>query len=428
MTATQVAPLPDSALAEAIGSFCRERGNAPRPGLREALPSSALWAAVADTGTRLWLDTGDVDAIRSLWTREFTALTTNNTLLNKEVQKGIYDALVPELARLVKQTMPGAGDDLVVWEIAFALNALHGLKLVETFDADVSVELHTDLAHDAEASYRYGTRFAAICPERFIVKVPLTPEGILAARRLSDDGVRLNFTLGFSARQNWLIALAARPTWVNVFMGRLNSFVKDRGLGDGDGIGEKATLSSQRLLRRVNVEHGLSVRQIGASIRSGQQVFDLAGLDVLTIPTGAAAQFVELGVEPAQVTDHTADDPAVSFHDGMSAEELGLDVLWASEGPIADAMAALVQVDVGTMTGDALRTFLVEHSVPGLFPKLSDEELAAIRKDGKIPTWERWEDRVRDGTADWDGVFTESALQSFASDQAEFDQRVRGLI
>ena len=158
-------------------------------------------------------------------------------------------------------------------EIAFILNAVHGLKLVQTFDADVSVELHTNLSWDTDASYQYGKRFAEICPDRFIVKVPLTPEGILAARKLRADGIRINFTLGFSARENYLIAVGAQPNWVNVFMGRCNSFVADAGLGDGTNIGEKATLSSQRTLRRIRSEHGLDVLQIGASRRAPTEWF-----------------------------------------------------------------------------------------------------------------------------------------------------------
>ena len=37
-------------------------------------------------GSELWLDTGDIEAAAEPWTEEFTALTTNNTLLNAEVQ------------------------------------------------------------------------------------------------------------------------------------------------------------------------------------------------------------------------------------------------------------------------------------------------------------------------------------------------------
>jgi transaldolase len=190
-------PRHDSPLAQAVREFCLKDHTPPASTLRQSFPTSPLWQAVRKLGTELWLDTGDVDAIRKLWTQEFTALTTNNTLLNKEVQKGIYDQLVPQAAAVLHQTKQDMSEDLLVQEIAFILNAVHGLRLVQTFDADVSVELHTNLAWDADASWHYGRRFHAIEPDRFNVKVPLTPEGVLAARRLHKDGVRINFTLGF---------------------------------------------------------------------------------------------------------------------------------------------------------------------------------------------------------------------------------------
>jgi transaldolase len=426
-TTAQV-PSFDSPAAKQIAAFCLEGHSAPSKTLRAGLPSSPLWAAVAKTGTALWLDTGDVEATQKLWTKEFAALTTNNTLLNKEVQKGLYDQLVPRAAKLLRQAIAGVGDAQLVQEIAFILNAAHGLKLVRTFDADVSVELHTDVAQDVEASYRYGKRFHAICPDRFIVKVPLTPAGLFAARRLSKDGIRLNFTLGFSARQNWLIALVARPWWCNVFMGRLNAFVIDRGLGNGENVGEKATLSSQRLLREVNKTHNLNVKQIGASIRSGKQVGDLAGLDTLTIPTAAAAEFVQLNPSPASIRDRTADDPKVTFKAGIDAARDGFDVLWNQGGKMRDAMTALAKQSIDAMNADTLRAFLRDHGVPGLFPEFSADDIAAIVKDGKIPSYERWSARARQGATDWDGVFTESALQSFAVDQKALDDRIRRLV
>ena len=252
-----------------------------------------------------------------MWTQNFVALTTNNTLLNNEVQKGIYDTLVPSTAKLLQDK--GISGDHIVQEVAFVLNAVHGLKLVRTFDADVSVELHTAISNDAEASYQYGKRFHAICPDRFIVKVPLTPAGLLAARRLSDDGIRLNFTLGFSARQNLLIAALAKPTWVNVFMGRIGAFIADNKLGDGKNSGEKATLASQRTLRKLHEAGGPDVRQIGASIRNGAQVNDLLGLDVFTIPTGAAKGFLDLNPDASTIVDKSSNDPEVSFAPGIDA-------------------------------------------------------------------------------------------------------------
>ncbi|GAB4136522.1 MAG: hypothetical protein Fur0037_01140 [Planctomycetota bacterium] len=419
-------PQHDSRLAETIASFCREGHDPPPKGLRDSFPSSPIWKAVAATGTSLWLDTGDVEAAGKLWTREFQALTTNNTLLNKEVQKGIYDDLIPRAAALVKN----AGADLepaaVVKEVAFVLNAVHGLSLVRSFDADVSVELHTDVANDAEASYHYARRFQAICPDRFIVKIPLTPAGILVARRLSDEGVRLNFTLGFSARQNALIALLARPTWVNVFMGRINAFVKDNGLGDGENAGEKATLASQRELRRLDRERGIRVRQIGASMRNGGQVRDLMGLDVFTIPTSAASDFLAGDPDPDSFGDRTQDDPKVEFAEG--ADPTGLDAFWSVDDGFRSMLSAAAEAFSEKWSASDLLSFLRDHGCGDLFPSFDPPQIERLTRETKIPRHASWKDMVAAGTCSWDGALTAAALCSFAQDQKALDYRIRGLL
>jgi len=125
-----------------------------------------VWKKVRSAGSRLWLDTGDLEEASSLWSPEFEALTTNNTLLNKEVQKGIYDDFIRKVASAIREAAPDIGERELLLEIAFALNAYHGLRLVEQFDAHVSVELHTDLADDVERSVTYGRRLYEICPQR----------------------------------------------------------------------------------------------------------------------------------------------------------------------------------------------------------------------------------------------------------------------
>jgi transaldolase len=416
-------PRHDSELARAVATFCRRGFAPPSPNVRAALPSAAVWQALAATGTALWLDTGDFDAIEKLWTREFTALTTNNTLLNKEVQKGLYDRIVPEARALLASCDPELTEQQVVLEIAFVLNAVHGLELVRRFDADVSVELHTDLALDTEASYRYGRRFAAINPERFIVKVPLTPEGVVAARRLGDDGIRVNFTLGFSARQNHLIARLARPTWVNVFMGRINAFVIDNELGDGAGVGEKATLASQRELRAIRSRGGPHVRQIGASIRNGRQVADLVGLDVLTIPTAAAEEYRDLDPPRSEMRNRTGNDPEVRFSSRVDRESL--DVFWDVDQATRRATDELAAVPVTELSGERIRAALREQGVGGLFPVLDAEQQKRIAAEGKIPKFGSWQSMVASGAACWDGLLTAAALASFAVDQAKLDERIR---
>ena len=120
---------------------------------RTEFESDALWQQFLDLGTELWLDSGNFEEVRSVWTREFSALTTNNTLLNKEVQTGTYDDLIAEAAELLSGFEDLTEREFML-EIAFILNATHGLRLVEQFDAFVSVEEHTDLAERRGAGGR----------------------------------------------------------------------------------------------------------------------------------------------------------------------------------------------------------------------------------------------------------------------------------
>jgi len=244
-----------------------------------------FWQSLHSTGTELWLDTGDMDEAEANWTAEMTALTTNNTLLNNEIQKGIYDSFVPRALEMVSHLSVSEQ----VKEIAFILNARHGLRLAKKFGGMVSVELHTDTAYDVDAIVSYGLRYRELCPEQFIVKVPYTPEGLIGARLLHDMGVRINFTLEFSARQNTLVTLVARPDYLNVFLGRIGAFIADNKLGDGSGAGENAVLSSQSWVTRLSAETGSKTRQIAASLRNYTQLDLLAGTDVYTIPPKVAA-------------------------------------------------------------------------------------------------------------------------------------------
>ena len=59
-----------------------------------------FWESLRNVGTELWLDTGDMDEAESNWSAEMSALTTNNTLLNNEIQKGIYDNFISEAKKI----------------------------------------------------------------------------------------------------------------------------------------------------------------------------------------------------------------------------------------------------------------------------------------------------------------------------------------
>ncbi len=386
--------------------------------------SSPLWGRTVGLGSELWLDTGDIGAIEKTWTREFSGLTTNNTLLNKEIQKGTYDELIPRSARTLRDAVPGLDDAFLVREIAFVLNAYHGLRLVERFGSLVSVEEHTDLAHDVESAVAYGMRYHAICKERFIVKLPLTAAGLLAARRLAAEKVPVNLTLGFSARHNVLGAAIAQPAYCNVFLGRLNQVVSESKLGDGNLVGEKATVASQRAVKVVRDSLGIPTKQIAASLRSGAQVRDLVGIDVLTIPPKAADEFAGMSLDPAGLK-RTADECAdPRWADGVVAKTWALDSLWDVPRGLAKA-ASRIASRAGSDPA-ALQTGLHESGFGDILPNWTEADAATATADGKIPKLERWKERLATGQIGLDALMNLHGLQSFAVDQKAMDDRIRG--
>ncbi|HPC95158.1 MAG TPA: transaldolase family protein [Sedimentisphaerales bacterium] len=398
----------------------------PEQGFRE----KPIWQKVRALGTRLWLDTGDIDEAKALWCCEFEALTTNNTLLNREIQKGFYDRFVREVAEAIRRVAPEIDESRyspgLVLEIAFVLNAYHALRLVEMFDAHVSVELHTDLGHDVERSVAYGKRYFDICPERFYVKVPLTAAGLLAARRLGAEGVPVNFTLGFSARQNYAAALIAQPRFVNVFMGRLNAFVADNRLGDGRNVGEKATLAAQRMLIGLRDTGRTRSLLIGASMREGSQVAALAGLDVLTMPTKAAAQYED---RPAGWLSPQIDtDPGVPLADGISFEDFNAATLWDVPDAFKGCVAGLLDEDVDSMTAENVQFYFGRHGFEDFLPDWSTEDIETVAADGKIPVLAKWKQRLSRGEIGLDALMNLSAFEAFATDQKALDDRIRSLI
>jgi transaldolase len=379
-----------------------------------------FWKGLKDAGTELWLDTGDMDAAGKLWTDEFSGLTTNNTLLNKEVQKGIYDQVIREAGKLLKDL----DTETRVVEVAFILNALHGLRLVKSFKAKVSVELHTATAHDAEAAAAYGRRFAAISSDSFIVKVPLTAAGLIATRTLRTEGIPVNFTLGFSARQNALAAAFAFPSYVNVFLGRLNAYVSDNALGDGLMVGEKATLASQHEVKDISARTGRKTLQIAASIRDGTQVESLAGVDVMTIPVGAASDArARLSGRWESRVNRQYD---VRLSPGVDEKKLRLSALWDVSDQEKELGRSLNANP--PHTADELVARARRMGAGDMFMQLTADEADQVAREGKIPKHVSWAKRIAAGETAADTLLNLAGLASFTADQKSLDDRVRGLV
>ncbi len=145
------------------------------------------------------------------------------------------------------------------------------------------------LATEAEGMVVEARELAAIS-DNIVIKIPMTAEGLKAAKRLKAEGIRTNVTLVFSANQGLLAALAG-ATYVSPFVGRL------------DDVGQDGMEVVEQLSEIFEV-HGLETRIIAASIRHPQHVLEaaLAGADIATVPYPVLMQMLkhpltEVGIE-----------------------------------------------------------------------------------------------------------------------------------
>lgn len=409
----------DTRLSQMVRDMALEGFEGPGKLQRE---SNEKFRWLRNLGTALWLDTGDAEAADTVWSPELEAMTTNNTLVNEVVQTGAMDGLIAYGARKIREAMPGIAAHELVIEIAFLVNAKLALSLVQKFGAHVSVELHPDLASDVGHTLTFARRYYDINPEFFYVKVPLTPEGFISARRLTEEGIPINFTLGFSARQNYLAARFSCPSFVNVFLGRLNSLVEENGLGKPENVGEKAALASyERIVELRQSDRDIHTRQIAASMRDGRQLVTLSGVDVLTMPPKVAQQYIALDVSQSDIYRRSSEDLELTLNPGEPAASDMLSCLWDVDDKFIAFVDDAVKRGDQLLKGEDLIELSQRHEV-NLFHEWNDDERRKIRAKGKIQDISQWPN------VPVDDLMSIAALETFAKDQIALDQRIEGLI
>lgn len=184
---------------------------------------------------KLFLDTANLDEIREghRW-GVLRGVTTNPTLISKEARG--FLPLVKEICSIV--------------------------------DGDVSIET---ASNDTDVLIRQGHEIAQIA-DNAVVKIALTPNGLAAVRKLTDEGIRVNVTLCFTASQA-LLAAEAGASMISPFLGRLDDVATDglRLLSD---------------ICEIYATQGYSTQVLAASLRHPVHVVEAAkmGADIATMP------------------------------------------------------------------------------------------------------------------------------------------------
>jgi transaldolase len=161
--------------------------------------------AVHRLGQSIWYDNISRELllsgeIESLIRMGVTGLTSNPTIFEKAISGSAnYDAALSALARDGLDTKDSY-ERLAMEDIRSAADLLRPTyDRSEGRDGYASLEVSPTLAHDTEATVAEALRlFAALDRPNTMIKVPATPEGIRAVRRLISHGLNINVTLIFS--------------------------------------------------------------------------------------------------------------------------------------------------------------------------------------------------------------------------------------
>ena len=254
--------------------------------------SSPLLAALLEAGTsHIYADTADTAELKHLAAdetgdilREVHGNTVNQPLMQKVIER-YFSAESPAVwaHKLREQQRELEQHELIPLLYAIVC-ARVGNDMVQSFANvrpwEVSLQLHMGLSDDPEAAKQVGRYLHRMVPSAF-VKVPFTPHAahcFLVARDLEREGIPVNFTSTFSARQAVAVGLLANVSRTNIFMGRLNQGLQ------ADLLGEHVCLEAQRALLNLRQHVAIKTQLIVASMREWQSFPRLAGCDVFTAP------------------------------------------------------------------------------------------------------------------------------------------------
>ncbi len=184
---------------------------------------------------KIFLDTAETDVVRKHFkTGLIDGLTTNPTLIRKSGRN--HEEVYQEFKEI-------------------------GLT-------DISMEVIGDTGNMISEGKRLYKKYGKVAT----IKVPCTPNGLLACKELSDDGIRVNVTLIFSASQA-ILAAKAGATYISPFVGRVedNSF---------DGVAVVREIASLYAKQNVKTEVlAASLRDVHSVARCYED-----GADIVTMP------------------------------------------------------------------------------------------------------------------------------------------------
>jgi transaldolase len=183
--------------------------------------------------------------------------TANLSQIKEANELGILDGVTTNPSLMAKEGIKG--EETV---------KNHYRTICEMVDGDISAEV---ISTDFNGIVEEGKRLAAIHPN-IVVKVPMIKDGVKAIKWFTDNGIRTNCTLVFSAGQA-ILAAKAGAAYVSPFIGRI------------DDSGWDGLQVIEQIVQIYSIQN-YKTEVLAASIRNPNHIIRCAeaGADVCTCP------------------------------------------------------------------------------------------------------------------------------------------------
>ena len=232
--------------------------------------------------TTVVADTGDIAAIKAV--KPIDA-TTNPSLILKASHDPAYQDLIDD-ALIFAQKKSRVLEEQASWA-ARKVAVNFGVEILKHVPGRVSTEVDAHLSFDTAATLREADILmdlyaaAGIGPERILIKIASTWEGIQAAEALEKKGVQCNLTLLFHLSQAMRCADAG-VTLISPFVGRIYDWYKAKEQKEFSPAEDPGVQSVKAIYDYYKTYHYPTII-MGASFRTTGQLEALAGCDYLTI-------------------------------------------------------------------------------------------------------------------------------------------------
>lgn len=202
---------------------------------------------------KIFLDTANIDEIKKASDLGIIdGVTTNPSLVARENKD--FKSLIKEICSIVK--------------------------------SPVSAEV---IALDYEGMVKEAKELSAIS-EHVVIKIPFTPDGLKATKKLKEDDIPVNMTLVFSLNQA-ILACKAGARYISPFVGRLDDIGHN---------GFELAIACERMIENYLFD----CEVIAASIRHPQHVSTAINnnIDIVTVPYPILEQMMkhpltDIGIE-----------------------------------------------------------------------------------------------------------------------------------